>query len=414
MKKLIFGYGATGKSVEAYFQRNNIEYLIYDDKNINISNEVIFDKKKFDGIDEVIISPGIKPTHPLLAEIKSKELIINTDIDLFNDIYKGKIIGVTGTNGKTTFVNLLTGFLNSQNIKAIAVGNVGKSPLEIIGDDYEFVVMELSSFQLYYINNLKLFDAILLNIYEDHLDWHSDYDDYRNSKLKIWDFIPYETFQNKEYTEGDQISTGVHYSAQNTKFTSHTHEQWEIDNLFRKAKILEIASKLPIHEGTLYSFIKAVVDLDLNMNSIKKFLLNYKTEEHRFEFVDKFNEVTYINDSKSTNFHSLSKATTKINNGILVLHGLTKNISSQDLDISKNVKTILVPKDMEIDLSGTNAKIIKLKSIFDIEKKLMKIIKPGDTVIFSCGGASFNDFDNYEDRGNFFKSVVSNIKVKNG
>ena len=185
-------------------------------------------------------------------------------------------------------------------------------------------------------------------------------------------------------------------------------------SLFRKAKILEIASKLPIHEGTLYSFIKAVVDLDLNMNSIKKFLLNYKTEEHRFEFVDKFNEVTYINDSKSTNFHSLSKATTKINNGILVLHGLTKNISSQDLDISKNVKTILVPKDMEIDLSGTNAKIIKLKSIFDIEKKLMKIIKPGDTVIFSCGGASFNDFDNYEDRGNFFKSVVSNIKVKNG
>ena len=69
---------------------------------------------------------------------------------------------------------------------------------------------------------------------------------------------------------------------------------------------------------------------------------------------------------------------------------------------------------MEIDLSSTNAKLIKLNSIFDIEKELIKIIKPGDTVLFSCGGASFNDFKNYEERGNFFKSVVSNIKVKNG
>ena len=106
-------------------------------------------------------------------------------------------------------------------------------------------------------------------------------------------------------------------------------------------------------------------------------------------------------------------ATTKINNGILLLHGLTKNISSKDLKISKKVKTILVPEDMEIDLSKANAKIIKIKSIFDIEQVLVEIIKPGDTVLFSCGGASFNDFKNYQERGNFFKTVVSNIKDRN-
>ena len=128
---------------------------------------------------------------------------------------------------------------------------------------------------------------------------------------------------------------------------------------------------------------------------------------------DKVNDVTYINDSKSTNFNSLSMATTKINNGILLLHGLTKNISSKDLKISKKVKTILVPEDMEIDLSKANAKIIKIKSIFDIEQVLIEIIKPGDTVLFSCGGASFNDFKNYQERGNFFKTVVSNIKDRN-
>ena len=395
MKKLIFGYGATGKSVESYFQKNKIEYFIYDDKKLDIENHLIFDKKKFNEIDEVVISPGIKPSHPLVSEINSQGLTINTDIDLFNKVYKGKIIGVTGTNGKTTFVNLLTEYLNSHQIKSIAVGNVGKSPLEIVGEDYEYVVMELSSFQLYYLNNLILFKAIVLNIFEDHLDWHSDFEDYSNSKLKILKFIT-----NNENTSLQELQTI--YEEKESK-----------ELLFKSAGVLDIVSKLTLHEDTVYSFIKTVDDLGLSIDSLSDFLLNYKTEAHRFELVDKIKDVTFINDSKSTNFNSLSMATTKINNGILLLHGLTKNISSRDLKISKKVKTILVPEDMEIDLSMTSAKIIKIKSIFDIEQVLTEIIKPGDTVLFSCGGASFNDFKNYQERGNFFKTVVSNLKDKN-
>ncbi len=395
MKKLIFGYGATGKSVESYFQKNKIEYFIHDDKKLDIENHLIFDKKKFNEIDEVVISPGIKPSHPLVSEINSQGLTINTDIDLFNKVYKGKIIGVTGTNGKTTFVNLLTEYLNSHQIKSIAVGNVGKSPLEIVGEDYEYVVMELSSFQLYYLNNLILFKAIVLNIFEDHLDWHSDFEDYSNSKLKILKFIT-----NNENRSLQELQT-IYEEKENKEL------------LFKSAGVLDIVSKLTLHEDTVYSFIKTVDDLGLRIDSLSDFLLNYKTEAHRFELVDKIKDVTYINDSKSTNFNSLSMATTKINNGILLLHGLTKNISSRDLKISKKVKTILVPEDMEIDLSMTSAKIIKIKSIFDIEQVLTEIIKPGDTVLFSCGGASFNDFKNYQERGNFFKSVVSNLKDKN-
>ena len=395
MKKLIFGYGATGKSVESYFQKNKIEYLIHDDTKLDIENHLIFDKKKFNEIDEVVISPGIKPTHPLVNEINSQGLTINTDIDLFNKVYKGKIIGVTGTNGKTTFVNLLTEYLNSHQIKSIAVGNVGKSPLEIVGEDYEYVVMELSSFQLYYLNNLILFKAIVLNIFEDHLDWHSDFENYSNSKLKILKFIT-----NNENRSLQELQT-IYEEKENKEL------------LFKSAGVLDIVSKLTLHEDTVYSFIKTVDDLGLSIDSLSDFLLNYKTEAHRFELVDKIKDVTYINDSKSTNFNSLSMATTKINNGILLLHGLTKNISSRDLKISKKVKTILVPEDMEIDLSMTSAKIIKIKSIFDIEQVLTEIIKPGDTVLFSCGGASFNDFKNYQERGNFFKTVVSNLKDKN-
>ena len=393
MKKLIFGYGATGKSVEAYFQKNNIKYFIYDDdKEKIISKKQKFKDTKIEEIDEIIISPGIKPTHELLNKVNSLGKAIKTDIDLFNENYKGKLIGVTGTNGKTTLVNLLSNFLNSQGIKAVAVGNVGRSPLEVIDEEFEYVIIELSSYQLYYLNNLDLNIGIILNIYQDHLDWHKNFSEYLDSKKRIKDFIK----------NGDE-------SIKNNNFIG-TLKPGEINsNLYK-----EIKDKSIFFDNTIDIFMQVIEKLDLNYESAKEFLINSQNTEHRFELVEVHKDITYINDSKSTNFNSVSMATTKVSNAILIMHGLTKNINSNDLNISKDIKTIILPKDMKVNLSDIQAEVIELDSIFDLEEKLQKIIHSGDTVLFSCGGASFNDFKNYEERGNFFKSVVSNIKVKNG
>ena len=393
MKKLIFGYGATGKSVEAYFQKNNIKYFIYDDdKEKIISKKQKFIDTKIEEIDEIIISPGIKPTHELLNKVNSLGKAVKTDIDLFNENYKGKLIGVTGTNGKTTLVNLLSNFLNSQGIKAVAVGNVGRSPLEVIDKEFEYVIIELSSYQLYYLNNLDLNIGIILNIHQDHLDWHKNFSEYLDSKKRIKDFIK----------NGDE-------SIKNNNFIG-TLKPGEINsNLYK-----EIKDKSIFFDNTIDIFMQVIEKLDLNYESAKEFLINSQNTEHRFELVEVHKDITYINDSKSTNFNSVSMATTKVSNAILIMHGLTKNINSKDLNISKDIKTIILPKDMKVNLSDIQAEVIELDSIFDLEEKLQKIIHSGDTVLFSCGGASFNDFKNYEERGNFFKSVVSNIKVKNG
>ena len=393
MKKLIFGYGATGKSVEAYFQKNNIKYFIYDDdKEKIIAKKQKFKDTKIEEVDEIIISPGIKPTHELLNKVNSLGKAVKTDIDLFNENYKGKLIGVTGTNGKTTLVNLLSNFLNSQGIKAVAVGNVGRSPLEVIDKEFEYVIIELSSYQLYYLNNLDLNIGIILNIYQDHLDWHKNFSEYLDSKKRIKDFIK----------NGDE-------SIKNNNFIG-TLKPGEINsNLYK-----EIKDKSIFFDNTIDIFMQVIEKLDLNYESAKEFLINSQNTEHRFELVAVHKDITYINDSKSTNFNSVSMATTKVSNAILIMHGLTKNINSNDLNISKDIKTIILPKDMKVNLTDIQAEVIELDSIFDLEEKLQKIIHSGDTVLFSCGGASFNDFKNYEERGNFFKSVVSNIKVKNG
>ena len=383
MKKLIFGYGVTGKTVEQYFQKSNINYLIYDEnKELNLPTELVFEPSRFSEIDEVIISPGVKPSNSLLEQFYLIEKPVITDIDIFNNIYKEKIIGITGTNGKTTFVNLLAGFLNSQGSESIAVGNVGKSPLEIIDKKFDYVVMELSSFQLHYINKLDLFMGVILNIYEDHLDWHRDFDEYANSKRRIKEFI----------TEENVI----------TNFLDGN----DINNLDKEFDL----SKLPFYKNTSEMFLKVIENLNFNKNTGYEYLLNSKTDEHRYEIVDEFNDVLFINDSKSTNFNSVSMATQNINNGILIMHGLTKNITTKDLKIYDGVKTILIPKDMDVNFGNLDIEIIRLDSIFNLKDVLLKIINPGDTVLFSCGGASFNDFENYEERGRFFKDIVLNIK----
>ncbi len=382
MKKLIFGYGITGKSVEKYFQKNNIDYLVFDDnREIKVSVDKFFNKEKISEIDEVIISPGIKPSNPLLQDFNNLKIPVKTDIDLFNNHYSNKIIGVTGTNGKTTFVNLLADFINSQGFSAISLGNVGKSPLDVIGDEYDYLILELSSFQLYYINNINLYLAVILNIQEDHLDWHINYEDYEASKLKIKKFLldkKYEAFISNE----------------------------KIVNIDSKYDL----NKLPFFYNLSEMFFKTIKQLNFDLDSGYSYLINSKNQEHRYEFLEKIDGVTYINDSKATNFHAVSMATTKVENGILIMHGLTKNISSEQLNISSNIKTILIPKDMKVDLNKFSGKIIYLKNIFELEKELIKIIIPGDTVLFSSGGASFNDFTNYQERGNFFKKIVSNIK----
>ena len=383
MKKLIFGYGVTGKSVEEYFQKSNISYLIYDEnKELNVPSDLVFESSMISEIDEVIISPGVKPSNSLLEQIKSIDKPVITDIDIFNNIYKGKIIGITGTNGKTTFVNLLSGFLNAQGSKSIGVGNIGKSPLEIVDKEFDYIVLELSSFQLHYINKLDLFMGVILNIYEDHLDWHSDFDEYVNTKKRI-----------KEFINEENVVENFLNSSDNNNF----HKEYDL-------------SKLPFYENTSEMFLKVIESLNFHKSKGYEFLLNSKTDEHRFEKVDEFNDILFINDSKSTNFNSVSMATKNIKNGILIMHGLTKNISTKDLKIYDGVKTILIPKDMDVNFCNLDIEIIKLDSIFNLKENLLKVINPGDTVLFSCGGASFNDFKNYEERGRFFKNIVLDIK----
>ena len=179
MKKLIFGYGETGKAVEQFYIKNKTNYEIYDDNIPELDTDISNQLSEF---DEVIISPGVPPDNLLLSKIKSQHIKISTDLDLFTQFREKsiKIIGVTGTNGKTSFVNIVTEFLNKNGYSAISSGNIGSSPLNSIKKNYDYLVLELSSYQLYYSENLLLDYGVVLNIASDHLDWHGNFQNYLN------------------------------------------------------------------------------------------------------------------------------------------------------------------------------------------------------------------------------------------
>ena len=387
---LILGYGATGQDIEKYLISKNRKYFIYDD-NKNISQELNFQLRDISNLEMIYVSPGIKKDHKILNLAEENKVIVTTDIQYFNEISNVKIIGVTGTNGKTTFVTLLNKILNKYGYKSNVAGNIGISPLNLIKDaeSLDFLILELSSFQLKHINELNLDTSVILNIYEDHIDWHNSFSDYVSSKLKIFNF-----------TRNDQYN-----------FLGPVDEELKIKNFLTKnVTVIESIDEysLPNYFDEFVSmFVTVCSRFEISKNDVIEFLSSEPSMEHRFELFYTKNGVNFINDSKSTNPESVNKASLKVNNCMLIMHGLTKGTNSNKFVLSNEIKKILVPKSTEFDLSMYKSIVIKYESIQELELLIKENYLDFNTVLFSCGGASFSDFDNYIDRGNYFKKMIA-------
>ena len=386
---LILGYGATGKDIEKYLISENKKYVIYDD-NKNIPNELNFQLEDITNLEMIYVSPGIKKDHKILNIAEESNIKVTTDIEYFNDISNVKIVGVTGTNGKTTFVSLLNKILNKYGYKSNVAGNIGISPLNLINDteDLDFLILELSSFQLCHINELKIDTSIVLNIYEDHIDWHNSFEEYADSKLKIFNF-----------TVNDQ-----------NNFLGSVDEELNInDVLLENITVVEDINNyfLPNYFDEFVSMFVAICRrFEISEMDVIEFLSSEPSAEHRFELFYSKNGVNFINDSKSTNLESVNKASLKVNNCMLIMHGLAKGINPNKLVLSDEIKAILVPQNSEFDVSMFKSIVIKYESIEDLQQLIKENYRNFNTVLFSCGGSSFSDFKNYVDRGIYFKKMI--------
>lgn len=408
---LVLGMGKSGKSMAHFFHKRGAFVKGYDDK----SKEDVFedfcpiyhfitevDISKFDILAS---SPGISFEHPLYKEAQDKNIKVIGEIEIGASSIKNRCIGITGTNGKSTTTSLIAHILNSANINAKAIGNIGV-PITSIIDDLkdEILVIELSSYQIDQLKTPFLEMAFILNITPDHLDRYKTMENYTVSKLRIKNLLNDKGF----FYLSKQVLVHAEHELKNTSpyFFDQPREEF---NLFLN-KFGEIEKK------NYLAAICACEHFGLTKEQIIKGCSTFKGLEHRFEYVCDLNGVSFYNDSKATNIESVICAVNSVERPLIMLmggedKGLDYSILKayflkkvKDICLIGHVKTIMAKafeKDFNVHLCDTLEMAVR---------KAYSIAKRKDVILLSPGTSSFDMFHNFEHRGESFKQIVKQLE----
>ena len=382
--------------------------------------------------DEVIVSPGIPLTAPLIVQIKAKSMPVISEIEFAARYTKARKICITGSNGKTTTTLLIYHILKNAGINVGLAGNVGESfALQVATKEYDWYVLEISSFQLDSMFDFKADIAILTNITPDHMDrYNYNFKNYIDSKFRIT-----QNQTNEDafiYCLDDEVSAAevsrrslkakiytTTCQPGNTSANAYCIEnkiQITTNNNFFTMTLEELAlqGKHNVYNSMAASIASKLVDI--RSESIRQSLSAFENVPHRLEFVARIHGIDFINDSKATNVNSAWYALETADSPLIwIAGGIDKGNDYAKLEelVSQKVKAIIC-------LGVDNAKLIetfgsKVDAIYETQSAEQAVLtaytigKKGDTVLLSPACASFDLFESYEDRGNKFKQAVKNL-----
>ncbi len=379
----------------------------------------------------MIISPGVPNDSEFILNARTKGIKLISEIELAYHYCKGKIIAITGTNGKTTTTSLCGHVFNQCRYKTHVAGNIGLAFSEIALDvkEGEFVSLEVSSFQLDFIDKFKPAAALILNITPDHLNrYENSLQKYAESKQKIYknqnkdDFLivnkDSQTVMNYLgnyrsnslfFSLSEEQSDGCFYSDDNVIFKQDGKES------FRCSRD-DIKIRGEHNLANAMAVICAAKAFNLDNENILKGLQTFESVEHRLELVREINKVKYINDSKATNVDSVWYALKSFDEPILlILGGQDKGndyLQIKDLVISKVKKIYAIGSSAEkiFNFFNKDVKVETKKLLEDAVKDARSEAVSGDVVLLSPACASFDMFNNYEHRGKVFKEAVNKLK----
>lgn len=446
-KITILGAGRSGIGIAKLLKSNNYkvflsdsmpkEKLKYLDENIlkeySIEYEFGNNSDKIFNTDILVVSPGISPSSDIIKRATAQNIKILSEIEVSSYFCNAPIIAITGTNGKTTTTELTGSILREAGFDVHVCGNVGLAFSEVIPklDSKSIVVLEVSSFQLEYINEFRPKVAMILNITKDHLDWHGNFDNYVNAKLRI----------HENQKEDDLMIINLNDKLLRNKIPNfHSHVgafsndkiankgikyQSYIDNdylCFLDKTVEKIIKKEEIilkgnhNVMNALAAILAVKKFNVNNDIIYNVLKNFSGVEHRIEFVRDLNGVKYFNDSKATNYDSLYVALESFDRNVILIMGGkdgANNFEKVDEFIKTRVKYICaIGQNREIinNYYKSTKEVYSFKSLETAVEYVKNNSNNGDSVLFSPGYKSFDMFDNFEHRGEVFKKIVNNLE----
>jgi UDP-N-acetylmuramoylalanine--D-glutamate ligase len=377
---IVLGLARSGKAAAAALERRGVEVVGADRE---LGNDA--DPSSLDGAEVLVKSPGVPRDAPLVVEAERRGVPIWSEVELGFRLLRPRLVGVTGTNGKTTTAELLGVML-----EAPVAGNVGRALTDLDGeiDPGTLVVCELSSFQLEDVHELACEVAVLLNLEPDHLDRYASFDDYRAAKLRI-----FERAHAKVVPKGSGLE-GVEFSAD--------------DPLPAEPRIRGAHNRENAAAATA-----AARTIGVPEEQIAESLRSFAGVPHRLELVRELNGVRYVNDSKATNVAAALRALAAYAEEPvhLILGGSRKGEDFTPLAaaIGPNVRSVHLIGETADELA---AAIPRARRDGDLATALAAVdARPGDVVLLSPACASYDQFSDFEERGEEFRRLVQNLSA---
>ena len=381
--------------------------------------------------DLVMKSPGIPEKAPIVKKLVEKNIPVISEIEFAAQFTKAKTIGITGSNGKTTTTMLVYHLLKSAGLNVGLGGNIGKSfARQVAEDNFDYYVLELSSFQLDGIVKYRPDIAIITNISPDHLDrYEYKYENYIASKFRITmnqtveDFLIYDAddeaiseWLKTNKTKAQLIPFSLEKTFKKGAFLNNNIMEVAIneEEFVMETQYIALEGKHNIKNAMAATTVAKL--LNIRKATIRESLANFQGVEHRLEKVLKIQNVQYINDSKATNVNATFYALDSMNSPtIWIVGGVDKGNDYTELMslVHEKVKAIIclgVENKKIIEAFGNVVDVmIEVSSMNDAVRMAQRMAEKGDAVLLSPACASFDLFDDYEDRGRQFKQAVQNL-----
>lgn len=449
---LILGAGVTGIAVAKSLSVKGATVDFADDQLDNVDGFKVLkpDQVTVTGYEFIVVSPGWKESHPLIAKAMAANIRLVNEIDLAwsfrAELVPGqRWIALTGTNGKTTTVEMAAAMLREAGISAIACGNVGTTVIESVEstEKYEVLVLELSSFQLHWMREASFVAAAILNIAQDHVDWHGTFNEYARAKGSILDRSSTGLFNAGD---PEVVNQAAHWQGRKVFFSLDTPapgeigvvEELMVDRAFVSdpqeaamlAEVIDVKPTVPHNVANALAAAGLVRALGVSPEAIRSALQKFSLGRHRIEEVAVHNGVTWINDSKATNPHAAAASLMSALSSIWVAGGLAKGAEMSELITrckSRIKAAILIGTDRELIANELRGQAPEIEIIYidapssyrkgEPDNSLMEAVvkaaaeraKAGDTVLLAPACASMDQFISYSDRGDRFAAAVKKV-----
>lgn len=444
---LVLGAGVTGKSVARFLQSRGAQVTLTDDNAEGAVKPDVVNINEFEG---VVISPGWRQDHPLVIQILNSSIEMLNEIDIAWSLRSErspsqKWIGLTGTNGKTTTVEMTAAILQAAGIKAVACGNVGDTVIDAVdrADPYEVLVLELSSFQLHWARQAQFTAAAILNIADDHLDWHGSFDAYADAKFSILDRTEIAILNGDD---ASVVSRANRFTGRKVFFSLDTPAPGEIgvveellvDRAFvadpqQASMICELADIVPTVPHNVSNALAAAAlarTVNVPHEIIQSALHDFRPGRHRIEIVHELDGITWIDDSKATNPHAAAASLMSHLSVVWIAGGLAKGadmdalvercaprmkaailigtdrgaIEAALIKYAPDVPRILIEAPNDYVRGGESNELME-----SIVLAAAKVAQSGDAVLLAPACASMDQFVSYADRGDRFAAAVRKV-----